>query len=86
VITSLLAVVYLVTSFLAAHGEPGVIIPIGLAVGVVGLLWLPNRSRDYFRQLERPSVPIFLIVESALDNVAERIYAGVSSSSAPKDE
>ncbi|MGH9089956.1 MAG: hypothetical protein ACRDZR_01025 [Acidimicrobiales bacterium] len=62
------ALVYLVDAIVAGHGEPGVILPVALALCVIGLLWLPDSSRRYFAGLPRPSRPLVAAVERAVDS------------------
>jgi hypothetical protein len=62
-----LALVYLMDAIVAGHGEPGVILPVALALCVIGLLWLPDSSRRYFAGLPRPSQPVVATVERAID-------------------
>jgi len=66
VLITVLALVYALLSILAGHGEPGVILPVGLAGGVVGLLWLPITSRDYFSALPPPTRPSLAAIDRGL--------------------
>jgi hypothetical protein len=66
VIVTVLALVYAILSLFAGHGEPGVILPVSLALGVVALLWIPQSSRTYFDALPRPPQPALAAVERAI--------------------
>jgi hypothetical protein len=73
VLTTGLAAVYLVLSLFAGHGEPGVILPVALALCIPCLLWLPNSSRKYFTGLDRPTAPLILAVEHTLNSVSSSL-------------
>ncbi len=75
VFVTCLALLYALLSIVVGHGEPGVILPVGLALGTVGLLWLPRSSRIYFAALSRPSQPAVA--------AAERLVEGLISSLRP---
>lgn len=68
VLATVLAFVYLVDAIVAGHGEPGVILPVALALCVIGLLWLPASSRRYFAGLPRPGQPLLATVERVVDS------------------
>jgi hypothetical protein len=82
VLTTLLAAAYFLVALLAGHGAPGVILPVALALSIVGLLWLPSKSRSYFGRLERPTMPVLLAFESALDRAADRVTTGFVTATA----
>ncbi len=67
--TTALFVLYLIMAIIAGHGEPGVIIPVGLALGVVGLLWIPTASQQYFQELPRPTQPQLLAIEQGSEGL-----------------
>jgi len=73
------AMIYGILSVIAGHGEPGVILPVGMALGTVGLLWAPRSSRMYFASLPRPTQPAIAAVERAIDNM----IAAMTASAAP---
>jgi hypothetical protein len=76
VVITLLALPYLIFSLLAGHGQPGVILPVGLSLSTVGLLWLPTSSRSYYASRPRPTQPLLASVERGLN-------AALASVSAP---
>jgi len=61
-----IAVVYIVSAIVAGHGQPGVILPVGLTLFVVGLLWLPHSSQDYFDTLLAPATPAVALADDVL--------------------
>lgn len=75
-----LAFAYAALSLVVGHGEPGVILPVGLALGTVGLLWLPRSSRVYFASLPRPSQPAV----AAAERVIEGLISSLTTASSPK--
>lgn len=80
VVSSGVALVYLVNSVIAGHGQPGVILPVGLALCVVGLLWLPPSSRQYFGTLQRPRQPLVAAVERLVDSFVGAAFAVMKGS------
>jgi hypothetical protein len=77
-----LAILYAVVSLLAGYGQPGVILPVGLAAGVVGLLWLPASSASYFASLGRPTQPAMATTERTIESLVDA-FTGRSSPQAP---
>ena len=72
VFTTVLAAVYLVLGFFVGHGAPGVIVPIVLAITVVGLLWLPSTSQQYFGEKSPPSIPALVRIDEILTEFSAR--------------
>lgn len=76
-----LGVAYLVLSLIAGHGQPGVILPVGLAICVIGLLWLPRSSRSYYAARPRPKSTAVAAMERAFMWVASALMAAVDARS-----
>lgn len=74
-----LALVYVLLSLLAGHGQPGVILPVGLGVGIVALLWLPETSRAYFASLSRPTQPAVAATERLIEGMIMSLSRGRAS-------
>jgi hypothetical protein len=83
VVVTLLALPYLIFSLLAGHGQPGVILPVGLALSTVGLLWLPASSRAYYATRPRPAQPWLAQVERGLDAAVGNLTGGFRPPNAP---
>ncbi len=75
VVATALVIAYLIVALVGGHGQPGVILPVVLAIGVIGLLWVPGASRRYFESLPVPTQPAF----AAIDRSIAAALAAVSS-------
>jgi hypothetical protein len=83
VLTTILATIYFFLSFFTGQGAPGVIVPVALAVSVVGLLWLPTSSRRYFDRMANPTNPTLFAIDQSLNRAAGKVseaFGGGSTS------
>ena len=87
VLTTGLALVFLILSLIAGYGYPGVILPVALSIAVVGLLWVPAESRRYFAGMARPTHPVILNIERSIDGFSASLtgHPGTGSGGSTPD-
>lgn len=73
VASSALALVYLVLNLLGGNEQPGVILPVGIAVGIVVLLWVPAASNRFFAALPVPLQPAIAGIDQAISGAIARL-------------
>jgi len=77
-IVLLLALVNVIILTVAGHSLPGAIIPVCWVLFVVGSLWIPTSSRDYFDGHSQPSIPVIATIDLAVDRFARTLGIGQS--------
>lgn len=73
VVSSGLALVYLVLNLLGGNEQPGVILPVGIALGIVVLLWAPAASARFFEVQPPPVQPAIAGIDRAVSGAIARV-------------
>ncbi|MGH9071538.1 MAG: hypothetical protein ACRDX8_10340 [Acidimicrobiales bacterium] len=79
VVLSGIVIGYVVLAVVAGHAQPGVLLPVSMALCILGLLWLPESSRNYFATLQRPTQPAIAGVEGAIDTMVGSVKASLAT-------
>jgi hypothetical protein len=74
VLVSVLAAAYVLLALVVGYGQPGVVLPVALALCTIVLLWLPAPSRAYFESLQRPSSPAVAAAEKLIESGVRFVY------------
>ena len=74
VLVSGLAAAYVLLALAVGYGQPGVILPVALALCTILLLWVPGSSRGYFESLQRPNSPAVAAAEKMIENGLRFVY------------